>query len=96
MVHQRRLPGAAGDNLHHPATVAAQELRYVVFVGGFFVMDCVTNFLPGKKAHVCVVAPLCRLSRLHKRTLSALHGVLPDCGECVFMIPRHAVRITCL
>lgn len=27
VVHQRRLPGAAGDVLHHPATVAAQELR---------------------------------------------------------------------
>lgn len=40
--------------------------------------------------------PLRRLSRLHKRTLSAVHGVLPDCGECVFTIPRNALHTSCL
>lgn len=58
MVHQRRLPGAAGDVLHHPAAVAAQELRYVGFGPGVFVNDRVTK-LPArqKKTHVCAVAP---------------------------------------
>lgn len=37
MVHQRRLPGADGDVRHHPAAVAAQELRYVVILQGFLV-----------------------------------------------------------
>lgn len=48
-------------------------------------MDLVTKSLPEKHAHVCVVAPppLHRLSWLHKWILSAVHGVLPDCGKCV-------------
>lgn len=92
VVRQRRLPGAAGDVHHHPATVIAQKLRFVVLTlrtsSRVIGNEYVTNLLhKNKNANVCVVPPpppLCRLSWVHKRPLSALHGVLPDCGKCFY------------
>lgn len=65
---------------------------------GFFLYQL--RYEPEKKKKLMFallpLPPLRRLSWLHKWTLSALHGVLPDCGECVFMVPCNAVCVSCL